>query len=159
MTLFLDMDGVLADFDTKAGQVLETDNHYKLDWVWGSGEYWKRINERAPDFFQSMAPMPDMKLLMAVVTRFNPWVLTALPKTNGAEVEKQKRWWLNNYLGHGIPMIACETKEKPNYCQPGDVIVDDRAVNKAAWEAKGGIYILHTSAADSIIQMADKGIL
>ena len=39
------------------------------------------------------------------------------------------------------------------YAQKKNVLIDDRPKNIEAWEAAGGIGILHTSAADTIDQL------
>jgi len=38
-------------------------------------------------------------------------------------------------------VITCDTKDKPNFCSEGDILIDDRDVIKDAWIAKKGKYI------------------
>lgn len=153
------MDGVLADFDASAELILKTDNIYKYEFVWGPKAFWDKLNTQ-PYFFRDLDPKEDMKLLWVNVAHLNPVVLTALPKTNGENVEQQKRQWLYKHLRLGVDnVICCKTHEKPNFCKPGDIIVDDRATNRDAWLAAGGTYVIHTSAINTITTLKALGII
>lgn len=151
MKVYFDLDGVLADYDKAANRVLQTDNHYKFDFIHGPAEYWRRINEDT-EFFARMDMMPGARLMLKLTEHVSRGIITALPKTNGDRVAAQKREWVERHIGP-LEVITCQTHEKPNYCQPGDILIDDRAVNKAAWEAKRGHYILHTDPLDTIHQL------
>lgn len=155
--LFLDLDGVLADFDKAATQILGMD-HYKFDFVHGPDVYWQRLHQSGR-FFEDLQPMPDAMTLWYAVRRFKPSILTALPKKNGEHCRAQKQAWVREWLGADVEVITCHTQDKPNYCYPGDILVDDRSINKASWESKGGHYVFHTSAADSIAELAELGLL
>jgi hypothetical protein len=86
-------------------------------------------------------------------------ILTALPKTGAETVDEQKRAWVAWKFGSYVPVITCKTVEKPNYCKPGDILIDDRAVNRDAWIAKGGTYIIHTTAERTIGTLKALGII
>lgn len=155
--LYLDMDGVLADFDKEATYRLGSDS-YKFDFTHGPELFWQILNERG-DFFASLAPMPDMPLLWKSVKNLDPYVLTALPKDNGELVARQKGAWCAKHLGMNVPVITCRTHEKPSYCRPGDILVDDRNIQDAPWTKAGGIFIHHHSAADTVLRLRDLGVL
>lgn len=156
--VYLDMDGVLADFDSAACAALGTDNSYKWEWIHGSAAFWATLNAN-PNFFGDIPPTIDCLVLFDKVEHLKPTVLTALPKTGAEEVDRQKREWVAKYLGEDVPVITCLTHEKPNYCSKGDVLVDDRSVNRSKWQSKGGHFVLHVSAMDSIRQMRELGVL
>lgn len=160
--IFIDMDGVLANFDKTAEKILRTNNIYKYEFIWGPEAFWSEINKHE-DFFLSLELMPDAAILWNAVYHLKPRVLTALPKTNGDRVKSQKEAWISMNIGgfsdYDVPVITCKTHEKPSYCNYGDVLIDDRAVNKPAWIAKGGRYIVHTSAADSVKQLQEMGVI
>lgn len=155
--LWLDMDGVLADFDSAACAALGTDNTYKWEWIHGTKAFWAGLNAN-PNFFLDLPPMRDAWFLLESVRHLKPKVLTALPKTGADAVAAQKREWIARHVGD-LEVVTCLTREKPDYCQPGDVLVDDRAVNRAAWEKKGGRYVLHTDALSSVRQLREMGVL
>lgn len=158
MTIFLDMDGVLADFDAGACEALGTDNSYKWEWIHGAKAFWAKLNEN-PNFFGDLPPMPDALHLFGAVRHLNPVVLTALPKADADDVDEQKRSWIARYFGDGIQVITCLTSEKPDFCAPGDILVDDRSVNKLKWEERGGRYITHTSAKSTIQELREWGVI
>lgn len=157
-TIYLDMDGVLANFDKTAEKILGTSNIYKYDFIWGPEHFWREINKHA-DFFLSLELMPDAAELYNAVRHLKPKVLTALPKTNPERVRSQKEAWIEMQFGEELPVITCKTHEKPDYCKPGDILIDDRAVNKPAWSERGGRYIVHRSAAESIYELQFMGVI
>lgn len=157
MTLYLDLDGVLADFDKSAGIQMDTDNIYKYEFVWGTKKFWDKINED-PDFFRNLHQMPDCWDLLHPLDHLEPVILTAVPSSNGDSVARQKKAWVEDNLGD-YEVITCMTKDKPNFCKPGDILIDDRAVNRDAWIARGGTYIIHTTAARTIGALQALGII
>ncbi len=144
-SIFLDLDGVLADFDKRACEVLNGECHYRYDFIHGGDALWAQLHA-VPDFFTSFDPMPDAMILWNAVKHLNPVILTAVPKTNGDRVAEQKKRWIDKYLGAHVKSICCRTEDKPLYSGPGRVLVDDRSVNKARWEQAGGHFILHNKA-------------
>lgn len=159
MKLYIDLDGVLADFNKSAKRVLRTDNHYHYDFVWGPETYWARLHERDPHFFANLDQMPDAWDLWDAVQHLKPTILTALPKTGADKVEEQKRKWVRENIGWDVEVITGATKDKPKYCKPGDILIDDRAINMDAWNAKGGTYLLHTTAERTIGALRALGVI
>jgi hypothetical protein len=155
--IYVDLDGVLADFDSSAEALLGTDNIYKFEFVWGPEKFWEILNED-DTFFRWLDKKDDADELWSAISHLDPTILTALPRTRFYLVASQKLDWVaDNYPG--TPVITCPTKDKPNYCEPGDIMIDDRAVNRDAWIAKGGIYIVHTTAARTIGTLQALGII
>lgn len=146
MTLFVDMDGVLADFDTHHETVFGFRACKKADNV-----DWEKVRAEV-GFYENIPPMPDMLELWAFVSRFEPIVLTGVPK-RVAEAPDNKRSWVRKHLGSHVPVICCPSRDKSVYCRPGDVIVDDWDKHCHLWVAKGGHWVLHITAEDSIHQL------
>jgi 5' nucleotidase, deoxy (Pyrimidine), cytosolic type C protein (NT5C) len=157
MKLYFDMDGVLADFDSAARDALDMDPH-KFEFVYGADLMWQ-ILDAVPDFFYNMEPMPGALALWQACEHLKPGIITALPRTGALIVEQQKREWVLDVLDTDAEVITCLTKEKPNYCFPGDILIDDRAINRSAWEAKGGIYILHKDAVTTWADLVTMGVI
>lgn len=151
------MDGVLADFDKGAAKMLGTDNIYKFEFVYGQDEFWRLIN-RNPNFFSELEKMPGADYLVDSLRGYEVKVLTALPKTRQTLVAAQKEMWVRANIGH-MPVIACAANEKPSYCKPGDILIDDRALNQKAWEARGGRYIVHTDIGSTLAQLRSLEII
>ena len=152
--LFIDLDGVLVDFDFGVKKIFRQSAMDVPDRV-----MWPRL-ARTPNFYTDLPWLPDGKELWNFVLRYNPYILTGLPM--GGWAEAQKREWCARELGPEIPVITCLSRHK--HIQAKDVsenrtpiLVDDREKLRVAWESVGGIFILHTSAAESIAQLKTHG--
>ena len=149
--LFVDLDGVLVDFDRG---VLELTGTLPADIP--EPEMWKRI-AAADDFYNKLDWMEDGPRLWSYVRVLQPSILTGLPRGNWAE--PQKRRWCERELGPEIPVFTCLTREKPLVaqlnCSPDEtpVLIDDRTRIADHWREIGGIFIHHTSAASSTQQL------
>ncbi|CAN7221132.1 hypothetical protein LJR219_000758 [Phenylobacterium sp. LjRoot219] len=152
--IFLDCDGVLADFDRGAEQILGLPPSL-FEARHGSGEFWRRLAQ-ADGFFANLAPMPDAYALYEAVRHKTPVILTGMPR--GAWAEPQKRRWTAKYFP-GVPVITTMAALKHEHRHPGDVLVDDRDKYRSLWEANGGVFVHHTSAADSIVELRARGFL
>jgi 5'(3')-deoxyribonucleotidase len=149
-SLFLDCDGVLADFDRAATDLFGMPPD-RFQARHGNREFWKRI-ERAPDFYATLPQMPDAQQLFDAVKHLKPTILTGLPLGNWAAPQKV-RWAAEHFPG--VPIITCMARDKHRHMHKGDVLVDDRETHRAAYEAAGMIFVRHTSAPESIRQLAE----
>ena len=152
--LFLDCDGVLADFDRGVRELL---GHSPDEFTakFGMGAFWKRL-ATTRDFYGSLPLMPDAMALFEAVRHLQPVILTGLPRGNWAAPQKV-RWAARHFPGTTI--ITCMAVDKRKHCKPGDVLVDDTTRHRALWEEAGGIFVHHRSAADSIARLASLGLL
>ena len=147
--LFLDCDGVLADFDAAAAKLLGM-SAGKFQSRYGNREFWKRI-QRAPDFYGTLPEMPDARELFDAVEHLKPTILTGLPLGNWAAPQKV-RWAAEHFPG--VPIVTCMARDKHRHMHEGDVLVDDRETHRAAYENAGMVFVHHTSARDSLRQLA-----
>ena len=152
--IYLDCDGVLADFDKAAEKILGLAPG-AFEKRHGAREFWRRL-ARADNFFDNLDPMPDAFELYEAVRHKNPIILTGMP--HGKWAEPQKRRWAQRHFP-GVPVITTSAALKREHCHPGDVLVDDRAQHRAAWEAAGGLFIVHTSARASIEALREAGYI
>jgi hypothetical protein len=143
--LYLDCDGVLADFDKGATAVLGLPPR-AFEKRHGLGRFWQKL-ATAPDFYFSLPLMDDAMELFEAVRHTNPVILTGLPHGNWAAGQKV-RWAAKHFPGTRI--ITTMARDKRDHAREGDVLVDDQDKHRDPWTAKGGIFIHHTSAADSI---------
>ena len=153
-TIYLDMDGVLADFDRGAHKVFGMQPR-DMEALYGAGVFWKKL-ATTKDFFASLPLMPDAMELFKAVEHTAPIILTGLPR--GKWAEPQKRKWAEMHFP-GVRVITTTAALKKEYCQPGDVLVDDRDKYRDLWEEAGGIFIHHRNAAISIAQLREKGFI
>ncbi|MDB5426539.1 MAG: hypothetical protein JWR43_514 [Phenylobacterium sp.] len=150
--IYLDCDGVLADFDKGAEAILGLPSHV-FEKRHGAGEFWKRL-ARADNFFDSLDPLPDGFVLYEAVKAKDPIILTGMPR--GAWAEPQKRRWAERHFP-GVPVITTPAALKREHCHPGDVLVDDRDQHRRLWEQAGGLFVHHKSASDSIAALKAAG--
>lgn len=144
--LYLDCDGVLADFDRAfREQFGATPREYEARH--GSSAFWRDLRTRAPQFYLFLPLMPDARELFDAVAHLEPTILTGVPR--GQWAEPLKIAWAGVHFP-GTPIITCQAREKSRYCRPGDVLVDDRDRYRGEWEDAGGTFVHHRRAADSI---------
>ena len=147
--LFLDCDGVLADFDAGARELLGMTPR-EFEQRFGRGEFWRRL-ARHGNFYGALPEMADAQQLFRAAKHLNPTILTGLPLGKWAAPQKE-RWAAKHFPG--VPIITTMARQKHLHMEPGDVLVDDRENHRHLWENAGGIFIHHKNAADSIRQLA-----
>ncbi|HVH48715.1 MAG TPA: hypothetical protein VM760_02400 [Sphingomicrobium sp.] len=147
--LFLDADGVLADFDKGVQRLLGMtyDEFVKRR---GIGAFWREL-AKAPGFYAKLPQMPDAGELFDAVKHLKPTILTGLPLGKWAAPQKVK-WAAEHFPG--VPIITTMARDKHKHMQPGDVLVDDRENHRAAYEEHGVVFIHHKNARDSIRRLA-----
>jgi hypothetical protein len=153
-TVFLDCDGVLADFDKGAARVFGM-APAEYERRFGLKRFWSAL-AATPDFFNTLELLPDAMVLFAAVRPLKPVILTGLPR--GSWAEPQKRRWTARHFP-GVEVITTTAALKREHCHPGDALVDDRSKYRHLWEKAGGIFIHHRSAANSIDQLRTHGFL
>lgn len=149
--LFVDLDGVLVDFDKGVEEATGT-----VPGKQAPGRMWALI-ARTPDFYAELDWMPDGRELWDRVLPLNPTILTGLPR--GKWAEPQKREWCRRELGEEIEVVTCMSREKASKAdelteeEETPILIDDRESIAESWREMGGIFIHHRSAADSIRQL------
>lgn len=141
--LFLDLDGVMADFDSHFPATFGVSHEDGMP----KKEMWRLIMT-VPDFFLTMPPMPGAK------QAWESWlfhetdaILTACPSSAYAHVAAQKRAWVRKHLGQEVMVLPVNGSEsKPHFMHAkGDILIDDWGKNCTAWEEAGGYAIKHES--------------
>jgi len=146
--LYLDCDGVLADFERGATALLGM-KPKAYEQRRGLGRFWAKLAQ-APDFYFSLPLMADAMQLYGAVKHLDPIILTGLPRGNWAAGQKMR--WAEKHFP-GVRMITCMARDKRDHAREGDVLVDDNDKFRHLWEQAGGIFIHHRSAAESIEEL------
>ena len=94
---------------------------------------------------------PTRGSLFDAVKHLKPTILTGLPLGNWAAPQKVE-WAAEHFPG--VPIITCMARDKHKHMHPGDVLVDDREKHRAAYEARGVVFVHHKNAEDSLRQLA-----
>ena len=161
-TIFLDMDGVVADFDTFASNLLGRQIGWHQSKFDLTKDEWEKLGAVDRLYYQ-LPLMPDATKLVAYVkslsTRFNVQFLTAVPRrTTMPEARADKQAWVDKYFPGMRMDIGPYSHDKQKWCSPGDILVDDRPSNIEEWKAAGGIAIYHTGDVDATIRAINKVI-
>jgi len=156
--IFIDMDGVLADFlkgveaPEYLGEPLTNDDE-------GHTTYDLRKKELTDKrLFANLPPMVDMYDLLAYVRHCEtPWeILTAAGHVNRELVVYDKTEWIKRLVDPNVVVTCTFTgTQKAAYAYEGSVLIDDRPKNIKAWEEAGGIGIVHTSAKNTINKLKE----
>jgi len=151
ITLYLDMDGVLCNFD-KAYRSLRT---YAADG--------KRFRAAVMEYkiFEDLEFMPDTTELMNYVSKLDGITIEILTSMGTFDAEQgnaaryQKMRWLDS---KNIPYKANfvrSKEEKSKFAHDTAILVDDSPGCINPFNAKGGHGILHTKSYDTIQQIHD----
>jgi hypothetical protein len=149
--IFVDMDGVLADFDRHHEAVFGARPDkiaHNVDWA---------AVRAVKGFYQDIPPMADMPVLWDFIGRFKPIVLTGIP-SSVEEAPDNKRAWATRHLGAHVEVRCCLSKQKSLHARPADILIDDWEKYRNLWITKGGRWITHTSAETTINALLDMGI-
>ena len=151
--LFLDCDGVLADFDRAAEAVLGM-HPRRFEERFGLPAFWSKL-ARHPDFYATLPLMPDAMQLFEGVRLCRPVILTGCPR--GGWAERQKVAWAHKHFP-GTKIITCMAPDKRTHAVAGDVLVDDTLRHRHLWEEIGGIFVHHRSAEQSLAELRKIGL-
>jgi hypothetical protein len=146
--LYLDCDGVLADFDKGATAVLGL-HPRAFEKRHGIGRFWQKLAS-APDFYFGLPLMDDAMELFEAVRHLNPIILTGLPRGNWA-ADQKVRWAAQHFPGTKI--ITTMARDKRDHAKEGDVLVDDQLRHRHLWEEAGGIFVHHKSAGETLSEL------
>lgn len=137
--LFLDMDGVFADFDKGfelSYGMSPSDAREKLS----NEDFWGHILG-IDNFFRALPVMEGSKQAMKYFQArgYRPVFLTGVPHSDPT-VAWQKLRWANSHF-KGVPVHCCFSREKSRFCQEGDVLLDDRTEYAGRWIDAGGTFV------------------
>ena len=150
MQLYLDCDGVLADFESGATALLGMAPR-AYEKRYGIAAFWREI-ARHPDFYGTLPLMPDAHVLFEGVRHLEPIILTGLPRGKWAAPQKV-RWAAEHFPGTRI--LTVMAVDKRNHAQEGDILVDDQLKHAHLWEAAGGVFVHHQDARSTLAKLRE----
>jgi hypothetical protein len=157
-TLYLDMDGVVADFNAYAEVVCG----FKVSEDRWPNDAWDKIKVN-PRIYMELEKTKEGDQLVeyckkfAIENNYNLMFLTAIPKSNDVPwAFYDKMYWINKHYGDIPVMFGPYSKDKYHHCKPGDILIDDRQSNITEWKEANGVGILHKGDLDATISELDK---
>jgi hypothetical protein len=146
--LYLDCDGVLADFDAGATKILGMGpKEYQAKN--GAGRFWAKLAKH-PDFYGTLPLMPGAMKLFGAVRHLDPVILTGLPRGNWAAQQKV-RWAAEHFPGTRIITVMAVNKRE--HAKEGDVLVDDMLKHAHLWQEVGGIFVHHRTVETTLDEL------
>lgn len=153
--LFLDLDGVMADFETHFWNLFHKDPPSKGGV--NDDEMWRLIHEQG-DFFLTMPTFPLTKWfwMNLRMSGHEPIILTAASKKHYPEMAAQKMKWVRTIMGPDVMVIPTYgSASKALFLQnAGDILIDDYEKNCDRWSKAGGIAIHHTTYEKTLAELA-----
>ena len=161
--IYVDLDGVLADFVKGVAKLLDggySEKRYESDSKYRS-KMWKAVKEyskKGGKLWLELEPMSDAKKLWDYVKNYDPEILSATgnPEYGAGE---QKHKWVAKHVDPKVKVNLTRTSaEKANHAKENYILIDDKSKSINPWKAAGGIGILHKNAANTIAQLKKLGL-
>jgi len=143
--LYLDLDGVFADFNKRVEQLSGQPIHELT-----RKSLWKAVNTDK-QFFLNLELFPHSIELWNFVKRYDPIFLTGAPASHS--FAEQKRKWVSNHFGADRITLVVPKHDKKNYAGVNRVLIDDNPSLIDEWKANNGIGILFCSVEQVIREL------
>ena len=160
--IFLDMDGVLADFDQRFEDLAGMPPREFED-KYGKNEFWDFIDEKHKlKFWIGIPVMDGAKKLVDFASKYDYELLTA--PSSKKQSRLGKILWVKNHkdLFNTTPFINFKKAKEKHEIKPSlsksDILVDDRADTIQRWNSAGGTGILYKSANQVINDLKKLGL-
>ncbi len=162
--VYLDMDGVLADFFGGV-EFLYGVEHWKELTNDKTKDLKKQVIDRitGTDFFAVLPKFPTADTLIDMVKQFTGGkfsINTSPLRGDHENSAKYKRVWISNNIEQPDEIIVTGRKEsyaKDKASGTPNILIDDRPINIEKWQSAGGYGILYQANRDSL-QKVKKGL-
>lgn len=148
MNIYVDLDGVLADFDGYFKQTFNLSPREYED-EFGSEDFWHQINQ-IDDFFFNLPLLPGAYDLMNYLEPHDPIILTAASRHRPTSCNEKIRWVQSKFGDSQRVITVFGGRNKHYWCRRGDILIDDWESNAKLWRDKGGIWITHKNVPQTI---------
>ena len=146
--IYVDMDGVLADFFGEWAKLMKVDHFSKIDKEHKIGDALQAIRDK-DDFWLNLPLLPQAKQLLSVIKQIKgEYNICSSPLADDPNSEPHKREWIKKNLAFFPPKEVIITHNKPQYATQQDgtpnILIDDFGKNVSEWEAAGGTAFQYT---------------
>jgi hypothetical protein len=149
--IYLDMDGVLTDFEKRFAEKFGYPAMAVRDRKNFSVEWPQFIEDKE---FETLDWHPGGQELLTFIRKQTHITVEMLSSSGGVkhhdEVKRQKKVWLKKYGIAYKPNIVPGRAHKAKYAEPDVVLIDDTEPIITSFNAAGGIGILHKDASVTI---------
>jgi len=140
--IFLDMDGVLVNFDQQF-QELTGMMPREFESKYSSDKFWEEIDGAGVGFWRGMKWMPGGEALYNRASQHDHALLSSPSRSEVSKIGK--RLWRRDKTPD-TKLILARSYNKRKYAAPNHILIDDREDNIQQWKDAGGIGILYKSA-------------
>ena len=143
--IFLDMDGVICDFDGRFEELI----HYtpkEFEYKFGTEAFKKEVLQHGTKFWSEIKWTADGRLLWNYLKKYAPNILTRPLDPEKSTMGKIE--WIYRHLGKNVSFNFA--KDKSLYADITSILIDDNEENCTAFRKAGGKAILFTNATDTI---------
>jgi len=157
-TIYLDMDGVIADFFGGVEQMYGV-NHWKQLTSDKTKDLKQEVINRisGSDFFATLPKFPTADQLIDMIKKFTGGkfsILTSPLKGDHENSAKWKKVWINQNIEQPEETIVTGRKEKYAVTDGvQNILIDDRPVNIERWTGRGGYGILYQANRDPLTKV------
>ena len=167
-TIFCDMDGVLCNFD-QGYRDLTRMSTSAAD-TKGTSFFWnlfrKKVGKNEKDFWANLQWQPGGKKLWEIISPYSPNILSSpaidfkLPQDQQLDPNKNqsiqgKKIWIAKNLYNVNKEIFVPAVQKSTFAGPNHILIDDMEKNTNAWQASGGIAILHKNLNNTLEELSN----
>ena len=148
------MDGVLVDFEKGYSDLTNTKPAKSFN---GKAEFWEPISKAGAQWWANLDWMPDGQELWRYIKKYKPNILSSPSQDPSSKVGKEA--WLKMNLQNSYKKAYFYNRSnKQLFSDKNRILIDDLPQTIDEWNAKGGIGILHTSAANTIKELKKLGL-
>jgi 5'(3')-deoxyribonucleotidase len=145
--VYLDMDGVLADFFGEWSRLAGVDHYKDIN----NAEESLQLVRDHPTFWVDLPMLPHAKALVkTVIEKYGEYRICSKPLEGDDRSKPGKMAWIKKHLSDMPPVEVVLTADKAKYAMHEGVpsiLVDDFGVNINAWKTSGGIGIKYDDSA------------
>ena len=140
--IYVDMDGVLADFFGEWTKLMNVDHWSKIDND-GLPQALQKIRD-TDEFWLKLPLLPQAKELLTLIKNIKgEYNISSSPLADDPNSEPHKREWIKKNLSFFPPKNVYITHDKPQFAKNADgtsnILIDDFGRNVKQWEDAGGI--------------------
>ena len=139
--IYVDMDGVLADFFGEWAKLMKVDHYSKIDDL-DINVALQKIRD-TEQFWLDLPLLPQAKDLLDLIKKVKgEYYICSTPLADDPKSEPHKREWIKKNLAFFPPKDVYITSNKPQYAKNEDgtpnILIDDFGKNVNEWDAAGG---------------------